>query len=282
MEYKGAKYKPTLTGPITPIYTIEDALRMIREHCYYFFGISFILFGASLFVTLIMNKFTTDSFDYFIHAVLFIIIAIFILKFKSRFFAVLSLLTVVYLGIMSIYLKGFDQYISKLLTFILLFASICCVRATFWYHKLAKTYVTLNKGLFFISLLIAFTAVTISIKENFFPMLAEFMFTKFEAGKEFGLTTDNNGCVEDALDKINKSRIFITDLKTMGFLNGCLITSQTTKGFCDNVPIEEESKQYKIWPRQHCIELRQKDPFCETLFYAVQVNCSDSGSMESN
>ena len=280
MEYKGTKYKPTLTGPITPIYTIEDALRMIREHCYYFFVISFILLGASLFVTLTIKKFTTDSFDYFIHAVLFMIIAIFILKFKSRFFAVLSLLTVVYLGIMSIYLKGFEQYITKLTAFLLLFASICCVRATFWYHKIAKTPVTLNKGLFFIGLLIAFTAVAVSIKDNFFPMLAEFISTDFEEGKEFGLTTDNNGCVEDALDRINKSRIFITDWKTMGYFRGCLITSQTTKGFCNNVPIEEKSKQYKIWPKQHCKELLQKDPFCETLFYGVQLHCGDIGPKE--
>ncbi|MFZ1699565.1 MAG: hypothetical protein WBO10_07695 [Pyrinomonadaceae bacterium] len=73
------------------------------------------------------------------------------------------------------------------------------------------------------------------------------------AGREFGKTTDQKGCMTEGLTrsrtmtKHDISRL----VKNGDFVEGCLEGSQATEGFCENVPLFGDSSEGQ-WEYKQC------------------------------
>src|SRR5262245_8946319 len=57
-----------------------------------------------------------------------------------------------------------------------------------------------------------------------------------EEGKKFGVNTNNQGCLNEALARHKRDNSMTGQFSTQGFLNVCLQVSKPSPGFCDGVP----------------------------------------------
>ena len=94
-------------------------------------------------------------------------------------------------------------------------------------------------------------------------------------GKDFGKTTDNQGCVDEAVARYKKEPGFLNAFSNQGFLKGCLEASRPTPGFCDNIPVGELMKM-KEWQESQCPRYNlETDRNCQTLLMSIAMYCSD-------
>lgn len=93
-------------------------------------------------------------------------------------------------------------------------------------------------------------------------------------GAKFGQTTDQNGCVKEALKRLNADNSFNGQLNANFFLEGCLRTSAPVDGFCDGVPDKGEIIKTSTWAVQRCKDLESVGQGCSQLMQTVQRNCS--------
>ena len=99
-----------------------------------------------------------------------------------------------------------------------------------------------------------------------------------QEGKEFGETTDNQGCVDEGTKRHRKAAGFGEYIKSGVFLQSCLQASRETPGFCDGVPGPLEFMKTAQWRREQCekyglTEAQQ----CGQLFQQVQQYCERRG-----
>src|SRR5262245_15051569 len=59
-------------------------------------------------------------------------------------------------------------------------------------------------------------------------------------GAEFGKTTDNAACLQEALTRYQRDSSISGTIAAQSFLDSCLEASRPTPGFCDNVPRKAE------------------------------------------
>src|SRR4051794_34625054 len=57
-----------------------------------------------------------------------------------------------------------------------------------------------------------------------------------EEGRNFGKTTDNQGCVDEGLSRYKREPGFTSILTNSIFMRMCLESSKPTAGFCNDVP----------------------------------------------
>src|SRR5688572_11809008 len=94
-------------------------------------------------------------------------------------------------------------------------------------------------------------------------------------GKDFGKSTDNQGCVDEAFNRYKKDPGFLSGIANQGFLTGCLEASRPTNGFCDNVPLGDFAKMQE-WKDALCrrYDLRNGRD-CQPLVTPVFTFCGD-------
>ncbi|MFY9622448.1 MAG: hypothetical protein WAM70_02655 [Pyrinomonadaceae bacterium] len=94
-------------------------------------------------------------------------------------------------------------------------------------------------------------------------------------GKDFGKTTDNKGCVDEALNRYKKDPGLLSAFANQGFLTACLEASRPTTGFCDNVPLGDFAKMQE-WQAAQCkrYDLRSGRD-CQALVMPVAMFCGD-------
>lgn len=93
-------------------------------------------------------------------------------------------------------------------------------------------------------------------------------------GRNFGKTTDNQGCVTETLSRYKQNPGFGAAFSTQLFLQGCLQASKETPGFCDNVPKRMEFMKSGQWQVQQCAQNNlQRDTFCPQIFGQIQTFC---------
>ena len=94
-------------------------------------------------------------------------------------------------------------------------------------------------------------------------------------GKEFGKTTDNQGCVDEAVKRYKKAPGFLAAMSNQGFLTRCLEVSRPTNGFCDNIPVGDFAEMGE-WRESQCrrYDLRSSID-CQTLTMPVVMFCGD-------
>jgi hypothetical protein len=95
--------------------------------------------------------------------------------------------------------------------------------------------------------------------------------------KEFGVGTNNEGCLKEALARHKRDNSFTGQISTQGFLMVCLQTSEPSPGFCDGVPQQGEATASGRWMLKKCSDAgMQNDQSCHRLFGAVQAHCHRS------
>jgi hypothetical protein len=97
------------------------------------------------------------------------------------------------------------------------------------------------------------------------------------AGRQFGVSTDNQGCITDALAP-GKQTISITEvIRSTAYLHGCLEASRVTPGFCDSVPSPTAFTKSISWTQAQCAKVAAQNPFCSQIMGNVQRFCHLSG-----
>lgn len=87
------------------------------------------------------------------------------------------------------------------------------------------------------------------------------------AGREFGRTTDQNGCIEKGFSL--KTEIKSFDKVILEYVGECLQSSEATPNFCDGVPEED---YISGWNDKQC-EKAPIDAPCHDTMYAKQSFC---------
>jgi hypothetical protein len=95
-----------------------------------------------------------------------------------------------------------------------------------------------------------------------------------EEGRNFGNTTDNQGCVDEGMSRYKKEPGFTSILSNTIFMRTCLESSKATPGFCDQVPKQTEFMKTAEWRLKQCrLAGLQGDNQCQNLFTPVQQFC---------
>jgi hypothetical protein len=97
-----------------------------------------------------------------------------------------------------------------------------------------------------------------------------------EEGKRFGDSTDNQGCVDEALRRYKAEPGFSAIIADSVFMRTCLDSSKPTPGFCDEVPKTTEFLKSAEWRLKQCrLAGLQSDNNCQNLFTPVQQFCEE-------
>ena len=90
-------------------------------------------------------------------------------------------------------------------------------------------------------------------------------------GREFGKTTDQNGCLEKG---------FLTEeYLASGFVKGCLKSSKPIPDFCDGVPLGYDSgnaKDISKWLDERCKKVGHNERSCLDTFIVKRDFCTES------
>lgn len=99
-------------------------------------------------------------------------------------------------------------------------------------------------------------------------------------GKEFGASTDQQGCVSESLRqfaefKENNFLVRLQQLHISKFTEGCLTASRPTKDFCENVPKPGRFLSSEEWGIKKCkaAGLNYEGP-CTAIFVEVVKTCA--------
>ena len=96
------------------------------------------------------------------------------------------------------------------------------------------------------------------------------------AGIEHGLTTDQVGCVDEALAQQADCGGFdpMCEAQNGIFLKACLSAAQANARFCDDVPQRSDIMDSAVWAVGTCANLgRPDDQACGRLMQNVQDHC---------
>src|SRR6266478_8598275 len=102
-------------------------------------------------------------------------------------------------------------------------------------------------------------------------------------GREFGRSSDNQGCVDETMARYKKEPGFASGISASIFSRACLDASRPTPGFCANVPKPTEFIKSGQWRVEQCrrVDL-SKDSYCQQMFQPVQVFCQREASKTSS
>jgi hypothetical protein len=95
-------------------------------------------------------------------------------------------------------------------------------------------------------------------------------------GAQFGIGTDNEGCVAEAVSRHNVDHSFGTVINTRLFLTGCLTTAEPVEGFCDAVPEQTAFMESARWQTEQCKQAGLTDGLCPQMFTEVQKYCDSN------
>lgn len=70
-------------------------------------------------------------------------------------------------------------------------------------------------------------------------------------GRDFGNTTDNQGCIDESVARYKKEPGILSALATQSFMQGCLETSRPTPGFCDKIFVGNGTRM-REWQEAQC------------------------------
>ncbi len=109
-------------------------------------------------------------------------------------------------------------------------------------------------------------------------------------GKDFGSHSDNQGCVDETLNRYKKEPGFGSAISTSIFMRTCLDASKPTPGFCNDVPGKTEFMKSAKWRADQCRKAGLAgDNYCQQIFQPIQEFCGkgprrspDSNSQEGN
>jgi len=99
-----------------------------------------------------------------------------------------------------------------------------------------------------------------------------------ELGTRFGQTSNQQGCLDQALDQLKQCSGFSCTVRNGHFLKSCWQTAQPSEGFCEDVPElkEELSEDDKSWIKDYCWERNIGDEGCRILLRQRMQYCTEN------
>ena len=102
-------------------------------------------------------------------------------------------------------------------------------------------------------------------------------------GRNFGRGTDNQGCVDEAISRYEKSPGMTGTISNAIFMRTCLESSRPTRGFCDDVPKQTEFIKTAQWRIAQCRRVGlSSDNNCQNLFTPIQQFCEEKARGSSS
>ncbi len=96
-----------------------------------------------------------------------------------------------------------------------------------------------------------------------------------EEGKSFGAKTDQVGCLDEAIRRLEGTVGAVDEVGNRMFLTGCLDTAELTDDFCVGVPSETDIVDGSAWVGATCTEYEKGgDQSCHQLVAQVQKFCT--------
>ena len=93
-------------------------------------------------------------------------------------------------------------------------------------------------------------------------------------GRNFGRSSDNQGCVDESISRYKKEPGFGSALSNSIFMQSCLDSSRPTPNFCTDVPKATEFMKSAQWRVDQCRKIDlSSDSYCQQLFQPVQQFC---------
>jgi hypothetical protein len=132
-------------------------------------------------------------------------------------------------------------------------------------------------GLLFV-LAVASVLGLVYMAKKYGPGLMEAGKQSMDEGHKYGRSTDNEGCVNEAVAR-HKRISGLGDMISNGlFFRGCLDASRATPGFCDDVPTRLEFMKSARWQLDECKRHGlSPESQCGQLFQQVQQFCEERG-----
>ena len=93
------------------------------------------------------------------------------------------------------------------------------------------------------------------------------------AGKDFGVGTDEYGCVKETVARIGKDQSMKGAALANAFLTACLTTCVATQGFCDGVPKWQDRFESKSWSQAICNDFGQGNIYCAKVIEQIPQYC---------
>ena len=101
-------------------------------------------------------------------------------------------------------------------------------------------------------------------------------------GKDFGKTSDNQGCVDEVFNRYKKDPGFLSGIANQGFLIVCLKASRPTNWFCDNVPVGDFAKMQE-WQGAQCKRYDlQSSRDCQALVMPIVMFCGEESETNTD
>jgi hypothetical protein len=95
-------------------------------------------------------------------------------------------------------------------------------------------------------------------------------------GREYGQTTDEEGCLQKALTRHGADLGISETVSEAVYLIECLDVSKPSPGFCDGIPDASETMESARWKVSRCEREGFGDRSCQALFGVVQEHCSSN------
>jgi hypothetical protein len=129
-------------------------------------------------------------------------------------------------------------------------------------------------GGLFVVLVLGAVVAGVYLLKRYGPEVVEAGKQTINEAQEYGRRTDNEGCLNEAVARHNRSDGFTGMIKTNLFLRACLESSRPSPGFCDSVPRQTEFVKSAQWQLQQCGHYNLKtENQCGQLFQQVQQFC---------
>ncbi len=120
------------------------------------------------------------------------------------------------------------------------------------------------------------------VAKRYIPEIVEAGKQNTEEGRQYGLLTDNEGCVNEAASRHKHAEGFRDLLKEPFFMQSCLAASRPTPGFCDDVPSRFEFMKSAQWQLDECKRYGlAPESQCAQLFQQVQIFCEQQRNADT-
>lgn len=142
--------------------------------------------------------------------------------------------------------------------------------------------VVLIVGGLLLVLVLAAVGTLVYVAQKYGPGLVEAGKHSLEEGQAYGRTSDEQGCVDEAVARHKRAEGFTGMISTNLFMRSCLETSRPTPNFCDAVPKRMEFMKAARWQLAECKRYGlAPENQCGQLFQEVQQYCEQRGRYKS-
>jgi len=99
--------------------------------------------------------------------------------------------------------------------------------------------------------------------------------TRAKADAEaFAKTSDQSGCVSEALSRLKAKPGFMEEIEHRVFLSECLKLAPLTKGFCHDVPKQNEIMAVAVFAQQACADYDGPQEPCQRMMQELTKHCA--------